>query len=121
MKRYILTSVFIGALYLLNRLWLIPVTTGTLHDLLAWHGADILAGALILCILNAALTASGRAPLGTFWKVTLFLLACGVFWEGITPLYLHRSVGDFKDLIAYWIGGSACWFWENLLFRRRET
>lgn len=121
MRRYLLTSCFIGMLYLLNRYCLIPLTAGSLHDLLVWHGADILAGALILCILDAVLIVFGRRPLRVFWKATLFLLVCGVFWEGITPLYLHRSVGDFKDLIAYWVGGSSYWFLENRVYRKRES
>ena len=105
MRRYISAIVGIGVLYGLNRFCLIPATEGLLHDLLAWHGADILAGAMMLCILNVALLASRRRPLRRFGWVTLFLLGCGLFWEVITPLYLPRSVGDPRDLAAYWLGG----------------
>ena len=38
---------------------------------------------------------------------SLFLLACGLFWEVVTPLYLLRSVGDLRDVLAVWLGGVA--------------
>ena len=106
MKRYLLTSGVIAVLYGLNRFCLIPHTTGTLHDLLAWYGADVLAGALMLCVLNTALIAANRRPLRHLGWASLFLLGCGLFWEVVTPLYLPRSVGDPGDLLAYWLGGA---------------
>ena len=121
MKRHITIVFGIGSLYLLNRFCLIPVTTGVLHDLLVWYGADVLAGALILCVLQTALLASGRNPLRHYGWVTLFLLGCGLFWEVITPLYLPRSVGDFGDLAAYWLGGSVIWFAETVKKCKREA
>ena len=121
MKRHITIVFGIGSLYLLNRFCLIPATNGALHDLLAWYGADILAGALILCVLQTALLASGRNPLRHYGWVTLFLLGCGLFWEVITPLYLPRSVGDFRDLGAYWLGGTAVWVLETVKNCKREA
>ena len=93
-------------LYGLNRFCLIPYTTGTLHDLLAWYGADVLAGVLMLCVLNGVLIAANRRPLRHLGWAALFLLGCGLFWEVVTPLYLPRSVGDPRDLLAYWLGGA---------------
>ena len=117
MRKYIVSAAIIAALYILNRFCLIPATSGVLHDLLAWHGADALAGALMLCILNILLLAARRPPLRRFWAVTLFLLGCGVFWEVITPLYLSRSVGDPWDVAACWLGGVAMW----LIQRKRPS
>ena len=113
MNRYILSAVVILVLYTANRFLLIPATTGLLHDLLAWHGADALAGALMLCIVNLLLWCSGRAPLRRFLSATLFLLGCGLFWEVITPLYLPRSVGDLWDVLACWLGGMAMFLIET--------
>ena len=90
MKKYAFPIVVIAALYALNHFLLIPLTG---CRLLAWHGADFLAGALILCILNALLTAANRPPLVRFLPGTVFLLGCGLFWEYVTPLYL--SPGTF--------------------------
>ena len=97
-------------LYALNRFFLIPVTTGGVHDLLAWHGADALAGAMMLCILNILLALTGRPSVSRFWIVILFLLSCGTFWEVVTPMYLSRSVGDPWDVAACWLGGTAMFF-----------
>lgn len=73
------------ALYGLNRFCLVPLTGSRL---LAWHGADALAGAWMLCLLALLLELSGRPPaLGPAWGC---LLGCGLFWEYVTPLYLPR-------------------------------
>lgn len=100
----------IAALYVLNRFFLLPNTSGAVHDLLAWHGADLLAGALMLCILNSLLALAGRPSVVRFWPAALFLLACGLFWEVVTPLYLPRSVGDPRDVLACWLGGMGMLF-----------
>lgn len=113
MRRYIPPAAIIAALYILNRLCFIPATTGPLHRLLAWHGADFLAGALMLCVVNGLLALTGRPPLRRFAAVALFLLGCGLFWEMVTPLYLPRSVGDPWDVLACWLGGVALWLWDQ--------
>lgn len=59
MRRYGLPMGTVAALYILNRFLLAPLTGSRL---LAWHGADFLAGALMLCILNGLLEGSGRRP-----------------------------------------------------------
>ena len=112
MKRYIPPAEVIAALYILNRFCFIPATTGPLHRLLAWYGADFLAGALMLCVVNGLLALMGHPPLRRF-AVTLFLLGCGLFWEMVTPLYLPRSVGDPWDVLACWLGGMAMWLWDR--------
>ena len=107
MRHYIPLILAVGFVYALNRFCLVPATTGAIHDLLAWHGADVLAGALMLCVLNCLLTLTRRPPVRGFWTATVFLLGCGLFWEAVTPLYLSRSVGDPWDVLAYWLGGMA--------------
>lgn len=103
----------ICALYALNRFLLVPHTSGALHRLLAWHFADFLAGALMLCLLNALLAAAKRPPARRFLPVSAFLLGCGLFWEMVTPLYLPRSVGDPRDILAVWLGGTGMWLLFN--------
>ena len=101
-RRYLVSGAVIAGLYALNRFLLIPLTGSRL---LAWHGADFLAGGLMLCLVNGLLELSGRPPLGRFLPATLFLLGCGLFWEFVTPLYLARSVSDPWDVLAVWLGG----------------
>ena len=104
MRRYAVPGASIAGLYLLNRFVLVPATG---WRLLAWHGADFLAGGAMLCLLNALLLLSRRRPAERALPATLFLLACGLFWEAVTPLYLPRSVGDPRDVLAVWLGAMA--------------
>lgn len=105
LHRYGPPVLVIAALYVLNRFFLAPAASGWLHRLLAWHFADFLAGGLMLCVLNAALELSGREPVRRLPLVLGFSLFCGSFWELITPLYLPRSVGDWRDVAAVCLGG----------------
>lgn len=116
--KYLPPAVAVGTLYTLNRWVLIPCSSGAVHRLLAWHGADLLAGALILCILNAALETAGRPTVKQFLPASAFLLGCGCFWECVTPLYLSRSVSDPRDVAAVWLGGMGMLFWMR---RRQKT
>ena len=104
LRRYAASGTAIAGLYLLNRFLLVPLTG---WRLLAWHGADFLAGGLMLCFLNGLLLLARRRPLERFLPASLFLLGCGLFWEVVTPLYLPRSVGDPWDVLAVWLGGLA--------------
>ena len=104
LRRYAASGVLIAGLYLLNRFLLVPLTG---WRLLAWHGADFLAGGLMLCFLNGLLLLARRRPLERVFPASAFLLGCGLFWEIVTPLYLPRSVGDPWDVLAVWLGGLA--------------
>ena len=107
-SRYTLPLAVLSAAYLLNRFLLVPLT-GSL--LLAWHGADFLAGAMMLCLLNSLLALAKRPPVLRLLPSSLFLLGCGLFWEVVTPLYLPRSVSDPRDGLAVWLGGMAMLVW----------
>ena len=105
LRRYAASGAVIAGLYLLNRFLLVPLTS---CRLLAWHGADFLAGGLMLCLLNGLLCLTRRRPVERALPASLFLLACGLFWEVVTPLYLLRSVGDLRDVLAVWLGAWLC-------------
>ena len=104
MKKYLLTAAGLMGLYGLNRFFLISHTGGLLHRLLSGHFADFLAGGMMLIILFTALRLSGRKP-PKVMSAPALLLACGLFWECITPLYLPRSVADPWDILAAVLGG----------------
>lgn len=116
MKKYAVFASGILGLYLLNRLVLLPRASGLLHRLLSGHFADFLAGGMMLVILFAALRLSGRKPPKVLPALG-FLLACGLFWECVTPLYLPRSVGDPRDVLAVLLGGGCC---LPLLYRIKQ-
>ena len=114
LRRYGPPGASIVALYILNRFWLVPRTAGLLHRLLAWHFADFLAGGLMLCVLDCALMLSGRQPVRQIASALGFSALCGTFWELVTPLYLPRSVGDWRDVIAVCLGGLVMFFLLNI-------
>lgn len=114
LRRYGPPIAVIAALYLLNRFWLVPRTAGLLHRLLAWHFADFLAGGLMLCVLDCALELSGRPPVRQAASALGFSFLCGTFWELVTPLYLPRSVGDWRDVLAVCLGGLTMFFMLNI-------
>ena len=103
-RRYLMPMGAIAGLYLLNRFALAPLTGSRL---LAWHFADFLAEALMLCVLNGSLELLGHKPVKQLPAVSAFALGCGLFWELVTPLYLPRSVGDPRDVLAVWLGAMA--------------
>ena len=127
MKRlYVLLS--LSGLYALNRFLLIPKLerfaermqdAEALHRFFASYGADILAGAWILCFLNLLLAWSGRRTTRRMMPTVLFVFGCGIFWEYITPLYLSRAVSDPLDIAAYLLGGCIYMVIEKQYFERR--
>ena len=114
LRRYGPPIAVIASLYLLNRFWLVPRTAGLIHRLLAWHFADFLAGGLMLCVLDCALELSGRPPVRQAASALGFSFLCGTFWELVTPLYLPRSVGDWRDVLAVCLGGLTMFFMLNI-------
>ena len=107
LRRYLPPALGITALYLLNRFLLIPATAGALYRLLAWHGADFLAGGAMVLVLQGAREVLGWPPERRAGRMLVFLLLCGLFWEVVTPLYLPRSVSDPRDVAAVVLGGTA--------------
>ena len=98
MKRlYVLLS--LSGLYALNRFLLIPQLerfaermqdAEALHRFFASYGADILAGAWILCFLNLLLAWSGRRTTRRMMPAVLFVFGCGIFWEYIIRIHKHH-------------------------------
>lgn len=76
LRRYAASGAVIAGLYLLNRFLLVPLTS---CRLLAWHGADFLAGGLMLCLLNGLLCLTRRRPVERALPASLFLLALRPF------------------------------------------
>ena len=68
---------------------------------------DILAGIVLLSFSNILLSFySGKDILiKKFYIMMVFLLAAGLFWEYVTPLYKPGAVSDVLDIPAYMTGG----------------
>ena len=103
-----------GGFYLLNRLWLRPTLGGPAGWFLACYANDIFAGAAIVAWTDLLLR-WGRLPPVRSWRQTaLLLLACGLVWEVLAPVWKPRAVFDPWDFAAYqaggilWQAGQAC-------------
>ncbi len=95
-------------LYCLNRFWLKRVfVDGFWGYLLRCHLNDYIGGITILAYINLVLVFSrfkDRAissyPIGI-----LITAICGILWEYIFPLIYNRGTTDYRDVIAYVLGG----------------
>lgn len=110
-----------AALYLMNRILLIPRTKGATLLFLQWYFADILAGAMILDIVNLLLLLARRGwRLDTPGKIAPFLLLCGFAWEVLPLCYKTGAVFDWYDFLCYFIGGGIYYLMSRVLGIRSE-
>ena len=86
-------------LYACNKLWFLPAASGPLRLFLAWYFSDLLAGALLLALVELV------SPIRSVPAAAGYLLACGLFLELAPLLYKPSSVCDPWDLLAYLAGG----------------
>ncbi|MBN1633489.1 MAG: hypothetical protein JW917_04915 [Ignavibacteria bacterium] len=104
---YILNFFLLGvcfALYLVNNYLIKPYCSSFFTDN---HFNDVLAGILLLSISNVLLSFYSKKDfvMKKFYLMMIFLLAAGLFWEYVTPLYNADAVSDVKDIPAYLTGG----------------
>ena len=88
-------------LYACNKLWFLPAASGPLRLFLAWYFSDLLAGALLLALVELLLVLGRLSPIRSVPAAAGYLLACGLFLELAPLLYKPSSVCDPWDLLAY--------------------
>lgn len=94
-----------GGFYLLNRLWLSRTVGGQAGWFLSCYANDIFAGAAIVAWTDLLLRL-GKLPPVRSWRHTVpLLLACGIVWEVLAPLWKAGAVFDPWDFLAYQAGG----------------
>ena len=94
-----------GGFYLANRLWLRHITVGPLRWFLVCYANDLFAG-LFLAAWADLLFRLGRLPPLRSWRQAVpLLLACGLVWEVLAPLWKAGAVFDPWDFLAYQLGG----------------
>ena len=107
-RQFTLSAGVIGAavlLYACNKLWFLPAASGPLRLFLAWYFSDLLAGALLLALVELLLALGRVSPIRSVPAAAGYLLACGLFLELAPLLYKPSSVCDPWDLLAYLAGG----------------
>ena len=86
-------------LYLINRF----IPPGNIF--LDSYFNDILAGCVIVAIVNLLLSFGRINPLTKPLSCLVLCLVCGLIWEYVTPLYKPGAVSDIWDIAAYMLGG----------------
>ena len=81
-------------LYACNKLWFLPAASGPLRLFLAWYFSDLLAGALLLALVELLLVLGRLSPIRSVPAAAGYLLACGLFLELAPLLYKPSSVGS---------------------------
>lgn len=103
-------TVLLGAagFCLLNRLWLTRVVPGLPGWFLQCYANDLWAGAVILAWSDLLLGWENFPRLTRLRQTVPLLLACGLVWEVLAPLWKAGAVFDLWDFLAYQLGG-LCW------------
>ena len=92
--------------YAINQQIKYQVETPLLGYFLRCHCNDYLGGVAFAAYLNLVISLS-RWPERRLCKPLQFILAgllCGLAWEGIAPLVLPDSTGDWLDVATYVLG-----------------
>lgn len=97
-----------GIFYLVNRLWLSHMFGGWLGWFLSCYANDIFAGAAITAWADLLLRWGRLTPIRSWRQTVPLLLACGLVWEVLAPLWKPGAVFDPWDFLAYQ-AGSALW------------
>ena len=102
--------------YLINRQFLSSALSGLPGWFLRCYANDV-AAELFLCAWTDLLLALGNRPILKGQHVVPLLLACGLVWEVLAPLWKSGAVFDFWDFIAYLAGGLLWLLAQNLCFK----
>ena len=120
--RYALDPVFVGGAlaYALNR-WLVKPNAAS--PFLHHHFNDLL---LLPCLLPPVLWLHRRLGWRRHDKppapseIALHLIVWSVFFEFLGPHLDHRVTGDWRDVVAYAVGGLLAGRWWNRRRARHE-
>ena len=106
-------------IYIVNRFWLKHmITQPIISYILKCHFNDFCGGIVFLAYVNMLIT--GSRYNGAQIRTLPLCLMTGVFislcWEGLGPLLLSYSTGDWLDALAYLAGCFVYWLiceWRN--------
>lgn len=90
--------------------WLIETVVSTCSGsfgsyLLQCHAIDLVGGCAFMAYTNLLLDLV--KPYMRFKRLIptiVFMLICGIFWEGVAPMFVPGSTGDALDLLVYLLG-----------------
>lgn len=81
-----------------------------LHYLITSHANDLLGGIAFMAYTNLLLSlVRPELRFKKFTSIAIYIFLCGLFWEGVAPLFIANSVGDPLDILSYLIGAVLYW------------
>lgn len=103
------------ALYMFNRYFLAPHFGGQIPFLYEHFNDTLFLPAALPPFLWIRQQLKLREPKGApTWREVIILTAlCSVFFEWLGPKYLGHSVGDWGDVVVYWLGAVVAGGWWN--------
>lgn len=108
------------SVYVLNRFT--PIFEAVLpFDFVRYHFNDMLGGIVFPAYVNAILILSKyRLRFKSLPKISLIEAICAFAWEGLAPLVLTRSTGDWLDVCCYFLGGLIYFLISKIILRTRK-
>lgn len=80
---------------------------------------DGLAGIILLAYVQIVLLPFFTKKI-SFTQTIVLVFFSGLYWEFIAPLYRREAVTDYRDIIAYEIGGIICFMINKIIIGRRK-
>lgn len=95
------------------------VADGLLRDFLYGYFNDYVGSISFIAACNIGLNWLGLG-LRRWYAIVLLMVASGVYWEYITPIYRNDVTADVLDIVAYILGGLTYWLIVFLYNRNKN-
>lgn len=95
-------------LYFLNQLFKKKIKLQVVSIVLRNYLNDTICGCLIIAYTNLILSLHNKR-LNRLLHIIAFNFFCGMFWEFVIPIFRSERVSDYRDIVAYIIGGVVYW------------
>ena len=116
LKRRINLSIFFSGAFLYAANEFIKMrTSGLIGYLLRCHFNDFIAGLIIVAYSNYVISLSKYNSIDGLKDIVFFSSVCGLFWEGVAPLFLRYSVSDPVDIVAYVLGSVLYYYIKKMI------
>ena len=93
-----------ASFYGVNRFWLRSTVTGPARWFLVCYANDLFAGLFLASWADLLLRLGHLPPIRSCRQTVPLLLACGLVWEVLAPLWKSGAIFDPWDFLAYQIG-----------------
>ncbi len=82
---------------------------------------DIIGSITFVSIMNMLCIIGKYHEICKLFYIETIMLAAGLFWEYVTPLFRKNTTSDFFDLFAYLFGGFLYWVISRIISCRTNN